>query len=754
MAGKTPETINKPDFDPQEVFEEILADEGVILDLEIRPVETACFTWGTVTIPPQDVAKGKDFFFCQARHEVGHRVVPYAPSTVERALVSARIAELCGIPKPAVRDFLNVIYDLMVDCTNTERFKEYRDYMRHYTHSVYLKSPDPRMRLLGNVGRLILGERLGNSREEKLARKVHDLLFMDGRHFYVKLRELARLLKPLFTPENQQQYGSFGERANRNENEEPQQQQQQQENQENEHGNGKQDQGQQQPQPHDEENPQEQQEQQEQQERQGFSDQNEEQEEQPSQGQGGNQDQDQEENGDEQHEGEGDEEKQEGGQGKDERGEGAGEGEEEEERSKQEQEQGGENQEEEGHKEGTGEEREQKDRAGDDARPEDAGEDKDKDKDKVEDKDKEEGNRGGEEIEQQEQENHVEEGNEDSESSESSESTEEGADEEERTREAKEEGGRGEGKREGDEEQKPKREPTLADMRGAIEIPEEVDESAGMDLHNLVREMMDAGLVPEDMDAKDVKTHRKLHLAYRRLRLLDHYVEVVERLGSRRSESEELETWRIGDEPKKLEALESVQRHALLLPGVTTLKRAAGSLTGTGGSGSIMLIVDVSGSTMGEVIETERQAAFCIAETARRNGDEIGIITFSTGVVESIAPTRTGYEEVIEVILKMRSLAYTNISGAASTAYEYIRDKPYSVTTFLITDGWIHDLVPAMPVLRKLNEKGKLVIFLITALQDGKLPRVPQKLVDEGFTTYMIERGKEFSEEALVELRK
>lgn len=727
MAGKTPETINKPepnpqsepDFDPQEVFEEILGDEGVILDLEIRPVETACFTWGTVTIPPQDVAKGKDFFFCQARHEVGHRVVPYAPSTVERALVSARIAELCGIPKPAVRDFLNVIYDLMVDCTNTERFKEYRDYMRHYTHSVYLKSPDPRMRLLGNVGRLILGERLGNSREEKLAREVHDLLFMDGRHFYVKLRELARLLKPLFTMKNQQQYGSFGERAY----------------------------------------------------------QDKEQEEQPSQGQGGNQDRDREENEDEQHEGKGDEEKQEGEQGKDGEGDGEeginsekgteekGDAESTEDtgsaedtesegeggRSRQEQEQGGENQEEEGHKENMGEEGEQKDSTGDYVRPEDAGEEKDEDKDKG----KEAGNRGSEGVvEQQKQENQVEEGNRDTESSESSESTEEGADEEERTREAKEEGSKGGDKREGDEEQKPKREPTLADMRGAIEIPEEVDESAGMDLHNLVREMMDAGLVPEDMDAKDVKTHRKLHLAYRRLRLLDHYVEVVERLGSRRSESEELETWRIGDEPKKLEALESVQRHALLLPGVTTLKRAAGSLTGTGGSGSIMLIVDVSGSTMGDVIETERQAAFCIAETARRNGDEIGIITFSTGVVESIAPTRTEYEEVIEVILKMRSLAYTNISGAASTAYEYIRDKPYSVTTFLITDGWIHDLVPAMPVLRKLNEKGKLVIFLITALQDGKLPRVPQKLVDEGFTTYMIERGKEFSEEALVELRK
>ena len=721
MTGKTPEQ----DFDPQEVFDEILADEGVILDLEIRPAETACFTWGTVTIPPQDVAKGKDFFFCQARHEVGHRVVPYAPSTVERALVSARIAELCGIPKPAVGDFLNVIYDLMVDCTNTERFREYREYMRHYTYNIYLKSPDPRMRLLGNVGKLILGEKLGKSQEEKLAKKVYDLLFMDGRHFYVKLRELARLLKPLFTLENRRQYGSFGERAYQSEN----------------------DRDQQQPQPRNEENPQEQQEQQE------RSDQNEEQEEQSSQSQGGNQDQEGGED-EQRHEGRGDEEKQERGRGKDEEGDreeginsergaeekgdaestedtgSAEDTESEGEEGRSRQEQGGEKREE-GQEEDMGEEGEQKDGAGDNAHPEDAGEDK------------EEGNRGGEEIEQGEQENQVKKGNRDS---------EEGADEEGRTREAKE-GSKGEGKQERDEEQETKQEPTLADMR-AIEIPEEVDESAGIDLHSLAREMMDAGLVPEDMDAKDYKTHRKLLLTYRRLRLLDHYVEVVERLGSRRSESEELETWRIGDEPKKLEALESVQRHALLLPGVTTLKRASGSLTGTGGSGSIMLMVDVSGSTMGEVIETERQAAFCIAETARRNGDEIGIVTFSTGVVESIAPTRTEYEEVIEVILEMRALAYTNISDAASTAYEYIKDKPYSVTTFLITDGWIHDLEPAMPARRKLNEKGRLVIFLITALQDGKLPQIPQKLVDEGFTTYMIERGKEFSEEALVELRK
>ena len=80
------------DFNPEAVFYEVLKDEGVLLELTIQSAHTASFTWGTVNIPPPDVKKGRDFFEAQARHEVGHRVVPYAPSTIERGAVAEEVA--------------------------------------------------------------------------------------------------------------------------------------------------------------------------------------------------------------------------------------------------------------------------------------------------------------------------------------------------------------------------------------------------------------------------------------------------------------------------------------------------------------------------------------------------------------------------------------------------------------------------------------------------------------------------------------
>ena len=142
------------DFNPETVFNEVLKDEGVLLELTMRPANTASFTWGTVNIPPSDVKKGRDFFEAQARHEVGHRVVPYAPSTVERGVAAKEVARLEEIED--IPSFLNVVYDLMVDGRNLMEHPEvYRPYMEYYTRQ-YLKSPDSRMKLLGETGEIFL----------------------------------------------------------------------------------------------------------------------------------------------------------------------------------------------------------------------------------------------------------------------------------------------------------------------------------------------------------------------------------------------------------------------------------------------------------------------------------------------------------------------------------------------------------------------------------------------------------------------
>ena len=492
-------------FDPYTVFrKEVLAKEGVILELKIAPVDTPNFIWGTVTIPPEDVKKGKRFFVSQCRHEVGHRVVPYAPSTVERNIASSKIAEEEGVQD--VHGFLNVVYDLMVDERNTRKYKDYKSYMRYYV-KYYLSSDDPRLKLLGEVGKLILGGKT----KDKLAKKVYRILFLDGRHFYKRLRILARLLKHLFTQENKKRFGGFGE--------------------------------------------------------------------------------------------------------------------------------------------------------------------------------------GGGTL-------------------------------------------KGKSKK-----------PTLSNVKG---VPMPLPAISGADLSKLARELMEA----EVDESKVEELSTELLLTYRRLKLLDKYVEVVERLGRREEKLDEPNIWRVGEDLTKLSILETVQRHGVILPGVTTIKMEGGSRAGNSGSGSILLIVDSSGSTENyNIIETIRQASFCIAETAKRNGDELGLIVFDERIIHAVKPTRTDYEAVIRRILTLTPLLGTYLTQPLNLALEWLKIKDYKVTTFLITDGGIDDLERVIPTLKRIDEKGKLVVFLIVPKENKKFSRIPI-FVNAGFTVYLIEAGKEFSEEAMLELRR
>ncbi len=509
------------DFNPETVFYEVLKDEGVLLELTTHPAHTASFTWGMVNIPLSDAKKGRDFFEAQSRHEVGHRVVPYAPSTIERGMAAKEVARLEGIED--IPSFLNIVYDLMVDGRNLlEHPKVYRLYMEYYTRQ-YLESPDSRMKLLGNMGDILLGRKSNST----TANQLYNLLFRDSRNFYTRLRQIAKILKSLFTSKNKDKYGGYGGSGSPLEN-----------------------------------NPS------------GDS---------PS------------------------------------------------------------------------------------------------------------------------------------------------------------------GKK-----------PTLTDMTNPVELPNiESINLAEIDLTELARELQEA----------DIEGERKTRLyeVQQYLKLMDRYVEVTESRGSRPNASEEVEIWRVGDDPARLDLVDTIQRYSVVIPGVTTLKKGRGSLSGSGGSGSVMLILDNSMSTIvthvdkrkeaKRIIDTIREAAFCITETARRNGDEIGAIGFSTNIKWCVPMTFTEYHSVINQIIKMEPRGSTNLQGPASWALTQINYKPHAVTTFLITDGELEDLNVAIPLLDEIGNKGKLVVFLITGRdKEGNLPAIPQSLVDRGFTVYVIEAGQGFSEEALEEI--
>jgi len=560
------------EYNPVTTFREVLREEGVLLELTVRPAHTASFTWGTVNIPPEDIEKGEDFFSAQVRHEVGHRVVPYAPSTVERGIAAREVAKEEGVQD--THSFLNVVYDLMVDGRNLARNPGvYRPYMEYYTE-MYLSSPDPRMRLLGEVGKLLLGQKSQN----KTAKGIYDLLFRDGRRFYIRLREAARILKPLFSGSEEQQYGAYGSN----------------------------------PAPREEQD-----------------------------GDGGQNGQGNDETG--------------------ERGQGSGGG------------------------ESDGEDDTQEGANGENTRGEDGatgqpGEDEGK-------------------------------------------------------------GGR----------------PTLANMTNAIEVPT-IEDAGDIDLVDLARELQDAAVEVRNPSGNPHSTGRRLFLTQQRLRLLDKFVEVTEKMGNRASTSEISEVWRIGDDPTKLDLVDTIQRHGIAIPGVTTLKRGVGSLAGTGKAGAVMLMLDNSGSTKmafspsnKTVIDTIREAAFCITETARRNGDWIGAVAFGDGIHWLESMSNIDYETLVDRIIEMEGNSNNTIlTEAVNWVLDQIGGKPYGVTTFLITDGDVHDLSMVRSELEEIHRQGKLVIFLI------KHPAQPPSNMDEytnkGFTVYQIDAGTEFSEDALVEL--
>jgi len=572
------------DYDPETSFREVLREEGVLLDLTIRPAHTASFSWGTVNIPPQEVAMGREFFTAQVKHEVGHRVVPYAPSTVERGMAAREVAEREGIHD--VHSFLNVIYDLMVDGRNLAKDPDvYRPYMEYYT-KMYLSSPDPRMRLLGEMGNLLLGRKS----RTKTAKRLYDLLYRDGRRFYVRLSEAARLLKHLFTGSEEHQYGSYGA----------------------------------------------------------------------------------------------------------------------------------------------------------DPRPQEAGDPQDADGDQQsgQGKDREEQNDGS--------------GGVAGESEEDSQEGTSGGAQEENTDEDSGKGSADTGKDNQDGKGSKQTRPTLANLTGAVEIPE-IDLAREIDLVELARELQEAGV---EVDPRGTGRRRQLFLTQQRLKLLDKFVEVTEKMGNRASSSEVPEVWRVGDDLTRLDLVDTIQRHGIAIPGVTTLKKGEGDLSGQGRAGAIMLLLDNSGSTgtappgsNRKIIDTIREAAFCLTETARRNGDLIGAVAFGDGIHWTRPMTNTDYEPQVDQLIEMEGRSSdTQLTGAVSWALDQIRDRPHRVTTFLITDGAVYDLDKVKPGLEELHSRGRVVIFLIKP--PGQPPANMDEYTNKGFTVYQIDAGTEFSEEALVELDK
>jgi hypothetical protein len=192
--------------------------------------------------------------------------------------------------------------------------------------------------------------------------------------------------------------------------------------------------------------------------------------------------------------------------------------------------------------------------------------------------------------------------------------------------------------------------------------------------------------------------------------------------------------WQPGEALRQLETVSSLERFGRLLPGVTTLKRRyVCSQERHPGLDHVILVVDNSGSTSGQIIQSELDAAVALVEACRHLRAQVSLIVFGSEVVASIEP---GHEydrvEILLVSLEGQS-GGTCLAPALQRAIHHASLSPGTVATVLFTDTYVHDTRQCLPSLSRLRERGPLVLFLVEHVLDqefvqavGRLPKPPR----------------------------
>ena len=231
-----------------------------------------------------------------------------------------------------------------------------------------------------------------------------------------------------------------------------------------------------------------------------------------------------------------------------------------------------------------------------------------------------------------------------------------------------------------------------------------------------------------------------------RLSLYARYVEALERVGASGTKVEELEQWTLGDLPYELRVEETMRIYGEVLPPVFSLKFSEKDEPSSGGKGgSVIIVVDVSGSMSGLPLERAKEAAFSILQEAKKRGDEVMLVFFN-GSALALPPGRDydAYEKAIAAVL---SSGGTVLSRALEHALMYAA-KVGKATTFVITDAETGEVRYTMRLMNELARYGKTVVFWITSggssVSEELLKNVEAKV-------YVVPPGQPFTEEALRE---
>jgi len=133
-------------------------------------------------------------------HEIGHRSV--MPATRLEQNTHSAIAKLEGIPQNKEHDFLNIVYDLIVDRHNL--WQEWSDTyiagLKEVRAYSYISTPINENTVFNNICLSIQNEYdMVQFTLNSIEQNIFDLLYTDHRPFTKRLRELARIFKDLFS---------------------------------------------------------------------------------------------------------------------------------------------------------------------------------------------------------------------------------------------------------------------------------------------------------------------------------------------------------------------------------------------------------------------------------------------------------------------------------------------------------------------------------------------------------------------------
>ena len=199
-----------------------------------------------------------------------------------------------------------------------------------------------------------------------------------------------------------------------------------------------------------------------------------------------------------------------------------------------------------------------------------------------------------------------------------------------------------------------------------------------------------------------------------RLRIYARVVPAIRRFMARRARLAftGYKPWHAGRPLRELDVVASFERSPILIPGFSTLARqlARRGSHGGAGSGTVVLVVDDSGSTDGAVLEREQEACFAVIAAARAFGDAVGCVAFGSEVTLEIAPT-SRYDQVEDAICGLASCSGGTLLVPALQRGVELAGTVGAFTLMVMTDAELGDLDLMRTYVQRVPAAVRVVAF-------------------------------------------